>query len=91
MNIVIHKRIKKRHPDISNTEILEALENTLNWIQRSKHNGEIFGIGITKQGRFLEYVYMEYKEAILVYHAQLATKNAFKELGLADRRRNEDR
>ncbi len=56
-----------------------------------KHNGEIFGIGLTNKGRFIEYAYMEYKDKILVYHAQVATKYSFKELGLVKGRRNEDR
>lgn len=91
MKVIIHKRIKERHPDVSNNEILEALDETINWIQRQNHRGEIFGIGITSKGRFLEYTYFEYKGKILIYHAQDATLKGFKELGLTERRRHEDR
>ena len=91
MKIVIHKRIKERHPDISDDEILEALDKTINWTQRQKHRGEVFGIGITSKGRFIEYTYIEHEGKILVYHAQDATLNGFKELGLTDRRRYENR
>ena len=91
MEIVIHERIKKRHPEVSNDEIIESIENTINWIQRLKHNGEIFGVGVTSNGKFIEYTYMEYNGKILVYHAQYATNNSFKAVGLTNRRHNENR
>lgn len=91
MKIVIHERIKRRHPEVSKEDIIDAIENTINWIQRLNHNGEIFGVGVTSGGKFIEYTYMEYRGEILVYHAQYATNNSFKAIGLTNRRYYEDR
>ena len=82
MKIVIADRVLKKHKEISEEEILEALEYVISWKKRVCFRDEIVGVGVTKKGKSIEFVYALYPDFLYVFHAQLATNNVLKELGL---------
>lgn len=82
MKIVIASRILEKHKEITEDDILEALEYVISWKKRVCFRDEIVGVGITKKGKNIEFIYALYPDFLYVFHAQLATKKVLKELNL---------
>jgi hypothetical protein len=89
MEIVIHPRISKRHPDLNEEDVREAWDNfLLSGIRaESKRFPEVLRVGHDRQGRELEMVGALLEDGWLVFHAM--TPPSKKTLSELDRiRRN---
>lgn len=88
MKINIADRVFLRHPNLKRKEIIQAFDNTLIWKQRKEKHDEFDGLGISDNGKFIEYVYTYSDEALFIYHAQIVSKSVLKELNLFERKHN---
>jgi len=89
-DIKIHHRVCKRHPELSEEDILSAWDNAL---KSGVRDGSAFNVcvvvGIDKKGRLLEmFGVRDVTEAWNIYHAMTPpSKKTLLELGLASKRR----
>ena len=68
MKIIVHPRIHKRHPNITQNNVLEAFESLFMW--GSRFDGRGIGLGVDSNGRVLELVWREKDDGIfIIYHA----------------------
>ena len=67
MNIVIAERVLEKHREITEDEIREALGYVLNWKKRVCFRDEIVGIGMTKKGKAIEFIYAIYPDFFICF------------------------
>ena len=83
--IIVHERIMRKHPDISESDVIYAWENTVRYVQRRRQGTDPFvAVGPDKQGRMIEMVGTCLSNGDwLIYHAMRPpSNNTLKELGL---------
>ena len=87
MEIFVHPRIMKRHPEISEDDVFSAWINFVRMEHRSEPNSEhAAAVGFDKNGRLLEMVAVFDGMGYLVYHAMTPpSKKILIELGLSRR------
>lgn len=87
--LIVHPRIQRRHPEVTEEDVRTAWENLIRIQQRENTADEqYFAIGIDGTGRALELTATRTEEGeTLIFHAMKATQKACKELGLTNRRR----
>ena len=79
--IIVSSRIKKRHPNINDEDVVHAFKSMLRHKQREVD--EYIAIGVDSKGRILEmvYIYNFEHDFFLVYHALVPlTKKTLSEL-----------
>lgn len=85
MEIVVHPRIHERHENISERDVIEAMNNIIASALRG--NGEWCSIGFDLQARPIEMVYKVVGDVAIVYHAFTPpTKKFQKEVGFTPKR-----
>lgn len=85
VEIRVHPRISKRHPEISEEDVKDAFINTLASIPRmgTGFPSQWLGVGLDGKGRLLQYVAIsESLNSWLVFHAMAATSQVLKQVGL---------
>ena len=79
MDLTVHPRIHKRHPNITETNVKAAFKNCFVFKQRD--DDKFIGIGTDDKGRLLEIVFVQCDDVIVVFHAQTPpTKKTLTEL-----------
>lgn len=79
----IHPRVKQRHTDMSDADVLTAMRGMIRYKQRSA--GEWLAVGLDGRGRLVELVYQydEEEDFFFVFHGMTPpTGKTLKELGL---------
>ncbi|MDR0500236.1 MAG: hypothetical protein LBG97_03180 [Coriobacteriales bacterium] len=86
-NVAVHPRVKTRHPEISNEDVLNAWENAIAFARRDGAADDLYvAAGFDNSGRLLEVVAAKGKgEDWLIFHAMKATQKTLSELGLIRR------
>ena len=83
--IIVHERVTRLHPKISEGDVVNAWENTIRYVQRRKQSTDAFvAVGPDIQGRIIEMVgsYLSNGDW-LIYHAMRPpSRNTLKELGI---------
>lgn len=83
MRIRVHPRVSMRHPEITDSDALEAFENTLRSRARDTYPLMWVGIGTDNKGRLLEYIAVEDEpNGWLIFHCMGTTKKTLIEIGL---------
>jgi hypothetical protein len=84
VEIYVHPRIKERHPNISDDDVLTAMSNFVRMRNRKAPDNEQFiAVGFDRKGRLLEMVGIINGKERLIYHAMTPpTKKMLAELGL---------
>ena len=81
MKLIIHPRIHKKHPELSDDDIKTAFNSIFKHIHRT--SGECVGIGMDSRQRLVELVFRECEDSIIVYHALTPpTANVMRVLGM---------
>ena len=81
MQLIVHPRICKKHPELSDEDIKTAFNGIFRYIRRS--DGDLVGVGADGRQRLIEMVARCNSDAIIVYHAFTPpTKNVMRELGM---------
>ena len=81
--IGVHPRIKRRHPDVSDSDVADAMRSMLRYQQRS--GGEWLAVGLDGKGRLVElvYTYDEDEDFFFVFHGMTPPSGkTLKELGM---------
>ena len=89
MSVIVHPRIMRRHPEISEEDVVQAWASSQDMCLRadSKNFPEYVCTGCDAKGRLLEMVGVMTKEGWLVYHAMTPpSKKTIKEIERARRR-----
>lgn len=67
MNLYIHPRIHRKHPELSDKDVEAAFNGIIRHVHRA--SGECVGVGVDSRGRLIELVFRECEDGIVVYHA----------------------
>ena len=81
--IGIHPRVSKRHPEISDNDVVAAMRGMIRYQQRV--SGEWLAVGFDDRGRLLELVYQydEDEDFFFVFHGMTPPSGkTLRELGL---------
>ena len=84
-DVVVHKRVNMRHPDISDKDVVYAWMHDVKSRRRPKTEPTQYAaVGFDPRGRLLEMcaIYNEGQSVFVVYHAMEATPKMLRELGL---------
>lgn len=87
--VEVHPRIKKRHPDLAEQDVLDAWESCFRSVPRlDRVPHEYIAVGADRKGRLIEMVVLRSSsKSWLVYHAMTPpSKKTLTELGFADGR-----
>ena len=87
--IIVHARINKKHPEISEENVRVAFDTILASATRAdREHDEHIAIGCDDKGRLLELVYTQNEDGdYLIFHAFTPpTKKAMFELGITRRK-----
>lgn len=87
-NVIVHPRIHKRHPEITEEDVQDAWIGCIRSVSRLAENtGEVVLLGCDAKGRLMEMVAKRLDtESWLVFHALTPpTKKTLVELGLRER------
>lgn len=82
--IGVHPRVVRQHPEISPSDVVDAMRGMLGYRQRP--SGEWLAIEVDGRNRLLELVYNfdDDEEFFFVYHAMTPpSKKTLRELGMA--------
>ena len=82
-NIAVHRRVRDRHPELANADVLAAWKNAIASTQRTRKNpNEYVAIGFDGNGRLVEMVATRLADGNwLIYHAMTPpSANTLKEL-----------
>ena len=81
--IVVDERVNKRHPDITEANVEQAMKLMLKYMKRPNKD-EFIAVGIDDKTRMLEMVYKydEFTDVFFVWYSQKATTKTLKELDL---------
>ena len=85
MRVRVHPRVSARHPEVTSTDVITAVESTLRAVPRAGTGfpPQWVGVGLDGSGRLLEYVAInEGIDQWLVFHAMPATTKALRDVGL---------
>jgi hypothetical protein len=83
VRVRVHPRVTLQHPEVSETDVEGAFENTLRSRARDTHPVQWVGVGTDASGRLLEYIAVENEpDGWLVFHAMPATGKVLTEVGL---------
>lgn len=83
-NVIVHSRVHKRHPEISDEDAASAWRNAFAVQVREYGVPEFYiAAGADEKGRILELAATELDDgSILIYHAMKITQKMREELGL---------
>ncbi len=83
-SVVVHPRVNKKHPEISDKDAIHAWNHSLAVINRTYNPPDYYAAaGMDTKGRMLELVGVETEDgAIMIFHAMKLTEKMRKELGL---------
>lgn len=84
LRISVHSRVRKRHPELTDDDVLAAWENSLMSAPRiSKNPQEYVAIGFDGKGRLIEMVAVRSSDGQwLIFHAMTPPSNrTYSELG----------
>lgn len=87
--LIVHQRVTKRHPNLSDDDVRSAWTNQYRAIVRETESGPRYvAIGCDSRGREVEMVAIELESrAWLVYHAMTPpSARTYDELGMGRRR-----
>lgn len=84
MEVLVHKRVTERHPELSESDVVHAWEHAF---AAHRRNGSapdvILAAGADLRGRVIEMLAAELPgRKVLVFHAMLITRSVIRELGL---------
>lgn len=85
MNIRVHPRVTRIHPEIEDADVIAAFTGTLRAVPRvgTEFPPQWVGVGLDANGRLLQYVAInEGVERWLIFHAMPATAKVLREVGL---------
>lgn len=88
MDIVVHPRILKRHPDLTETDVLSAWENTIAYLPRLEPDPlRYIAVGFDSRNRLVEMVAQKTPNDIwIIFHAMTPpSKKTLAELKLVRR------
>lgn len=82
--ITVHPRVSKRHPGVSDDDVVSAWRNAVAIVNRTYAPPDIYAAaGTDTKGRMLEMLGIEMEDgSVLVYHAMKLTAKMARELGL---------
>lgn len=85
--IIVHPRVRERHPEITDEDVRKAWANCVRSAVRHD-TGDVVAVGIDERGRLVEIIARRVSvDALVVYHAfSPPTKKMLMELGLSKRR-----
>ena len=83
-SVTVHPRVKKRHPEINDEDVVTAWNNFICRTTRvDTFDDNHIAVGFDATGRLLEMVAVQLPDnGWFVFHAMLATTKALRELGL---------
>jgi hypothetical protein len=90
LTIKVHPRVHRRHPDLTDDDVLGAWANCIRSVPRvDKNPNEHIAVGSDGKGRLVEMVGVRLMDGSwIVFHAMTPpTRKTLLELGLADERR----
>ena len=89
--VKVAKRIRQRHPELSEDDVRAAWNNTIRWSVRPQRNDEYVAVGFDNSGRLIEMVALRLSiDSWFIYHAQTPpTQRTFKELKMISDERRE--
>ncbi|MCI6273302.1 MAG: hypothetical protein MR874_05805 [Coriobacteriaceae bacterium] len=82
-SIGVHPRVSRRHPEISDDDVVAAMRGMIRYQQQVK--GEWIAVGLDGKGRLLELVYLydETNDFFFVFHGMTPPSGkTLRELGL---------
>ena len=85
MQVEVHPRIAQRHPEITEADVLAAVENCLRARPRDTDPVQWAGVGVDGSARLVQFVAVEldgYPDRWLVFHSMPATDKMMREVGL---------
>lgn len=85
MEVHVHPRVWRGHPDLAEEDVVAAFRSTLRSMPREDTGlpPQWVGVGVDQRGRLLQYVAVnEVNDDWLVFHAMQATSEVLRELGL---------
>ena len=87
MQAFVHERVSKRHPELSDDDVLSAWNSRIAWALRKTDSREqIVAVGFDSNGRFIEMVAIESEGDYLIFHAMTPpSKRTLSELDLLGR------
>jgi hypothetical protein len=88
MSTVVHPRVRERHPELSEKDVLDAWRNCIRSVPRQeKVSLDYIALGADSKGRLIEMIALCSPEGDwLIYHAMTPpTKKALVELGMSRR------
>ena len=92
--LIVHERVCKRHPNLSEQDVLDAWNNALRSLQRvDKDPNEYVALGFDRSGRAIEMVAKRSERGNwLIFHAMTPpSAKTLKELGLKGGPHNDKR
>lgn len=81
--IGVHPRVNRRHPDVSDDDVISAMRHTIRYQQRETE--EWVAVGLDNRNRLIEmvYIYDAEEDFFFVFHAMVPpTGKTLRELGL---------
>ena len=87
MQVFVHGRISKRHPELSNDDVLSAWNSSIAWaLRKTAAQNQVVTVGFDSNGRFIEMVAVEDDGDYLIFHAMTPpSKRTLAELDLLGR------
>ena len=83
MRVRVHSRVTRRHPEITESDVVTAFENTLRARILDTYPVQTVGVGTDASGRLLEYIAVEEEsDGWLVFHSMEAARKVLIEVGL---------
>lgn len=82
--LVVLDRIKKRHPDITNEEVVSAWESRIKTQFRvDEDKPYLISVGVSNTGKVLEMIAFEDESDVVIFHAMTPPSKKFlKEIGM---------
>lgn len=82
--VIVHPRIHRKHPNITDEEVLFAWEHIIKWVHKlDTELADIVAIGVDSKARLMELIAVEDNDGYMIYHAFVpATDNIIREVGI---------
>jgi hypothetical protein len=83
-DVIVHPRVNRKHPEISNEDVIHAWTHAIGVINRTYNPPDYYAAaGVDTKGRMLELVGVELEDGgIIFFHAMKLTDKMRRELGL---------
>ena len=87
MEVLVHKRVTERHPELSESDVVHAWEHAFAVVERSGeriYDTVFAGVGADTKGRLLEFVaQVRYDGVVVIFHSMTPpSRKLLSELGM---------